>query len=267
MRKKCGTLANLGLISLVVLVCATPAGAVPITTFSGAFHFRTNNGPNSVGVQVGDYAFVTILNVSPTAGTSVSATQGAVTRPLDFAPFSVFPTQFRRTDPFDPALTGAWSITATNGPNAAGPVLTNGIPNAQLLPLAENLLLVGSGATPTLTWTLPNLTGFDIESTRIFVYNDATDDIVANPLLPGTPTQFAIPSGLLQPGVPYVFNVQLNDDESFGLESRSAAFTQSAYFVPEPGTAVLLGVGLTGLAASGSRLRRSASRKETCARV
>jgi hypothetical protein len=227
------TRATAAWLALVVLVCAAPVGAVPITTFSGPLQFRTNNGPNSVGVPVGDHVSVGIFDVSPTAGTSVSATQGAVTRPLPFEPSTVFPTLFRRHDPFDPALTGQWSLTATNGPDSAGPVLTNGIPNPQLVPLVENLLLVGSGATPTLTWTLPNLAGFDVDRTRIGVFNDATDDGLANPpSLPGTPTQFTIPSGLLQPGVPYIFTVTLNDDGFFGLENRSSAFTQSAYFVP-----------------------------------
>lgn len=227
------TRATAAWLALVVLVCAAPVGAVPITTFSGPHQFRTNNGPNSVGAPVGDYVSLGIFDVSPTAGTSVSATQGAVTRPLPFEPSPVFQTLFRRYDPFDPSLTGPWSLTATNGPDSAGPVFTNGIPNPQLVPLVENLLLVGSGATPTLTWTLPNLAGFDVDRTRIGVFNDATDEPVANPSgLPGTPTQFTIPSGLLQPGVPYIFAVTLNDDGFFGLENRSSTFTQSAYFVP-----------------------------------
>jgi outer membrane protein assembly factor BamB len=240
-----GMLAKLGLASVLAVASAAPAGAEPITAFTGAVHFRTNNGPNSVGSQVGDHVFIGILNVSPTAGTSVSATQGEVTRPVPFTPFTVFPTLFRRNDPYEPSLTGAWSISATNGPDAAGPVLTNAIPNPELLPLAENLQLTGSGATPTLSWTLPDLTGFDVESTRIFVYNDATDDIIANPLLAGTPTQFAIPSGLLVPGVPYVFAVNLNDDEAFGLENRSVAYTQSPYLVDPADVDLLVGSFLT----------------------
>ena len=133
------------------------AGATPITTFDTAIQFRTNTGPNSVGLPVGDYQQVGVMNVSPTAGTVVTATQGAVVRPLPFTPFTAFPTFFRSLDPFDPSLTGTWSITATNGPDSAGPILTNAILNAQLVPLAQNLALVGGGATPTLTWTLPDL--------------------------------------------------------------------------------------------------------------
>ena len=174
------------------------------------------------------------MNVSPTAGTVVTATQGAVVRPLPFTPFTVFPTFFRSLDPFDPSLTGTWSITAANGPDSAGPILTNAILNAQLVPLAQNLALVGGGATPTLTWTLPDLTGFDVESTRIFVYDDANDDVVFNPLLAGTPTQYAIPGGVLLPGVPYVFAVILNDDESFGTESRSVSIHATG--IPRPRT-------------------------------
>jgi hypothetical protein len=247
MRKSSEALANLGLVLVTVAAYSGPVGAVPITTFSSPVHFRSNDGPNSVGVPVGDHAFTGILNVSPTAATSVSATQGSVTRSLPFTSFTVFPTLFRSIDPFDPALTGPWAITGINGPDGAGPLFTNAIANAQLLPFAENLVLTGTSATPTLSWTLPSLVGFDVNSTRIFIYNDATDDVIANPLLAGTPTQFTVPSGLLLAGVPYVFAVILNDDESFGLESRSQSFTQTPYVIPEPGSALLLGFGLIGL--------------------
>ena len=124
MQSQRGIATKLGLFALLVLSWAAQVSAVPITTFNSAFQFRWNIGPNSVGLPPGDRQFVGILNVSPTAGTAVTATQGAVTRPLPFTPFTVFPTMFRSLEPFDPSLTGSWSITATNGPNVAGPVLT-----------------------------------------------------------------------------------------------------------------------------------------------
>jgi hypothetical protein len=119
MRKMREALTILGLILLFVLSWAPLVSAVPITTFDSAFQFRSNIGPNSVGISPGDQQFVLILNVSPTAGTVVTATQGAVTRPLPFTPFTVFPTEFRSYAPFDPSLTGSWAITATNGPQRA----------------------------------------------------------------------------------------------------------------------------------------------------
>ena len=108
------TATELGLATLLVLGFAAQAGAVPITTFNSVFQFRWNIGPNSVGLPAGDRQWVGVINVAPTAGTVVTATQGAVTRPLPFTSSTTFPTQFRSLEPFDPALTGSWTITATN---------------------------------------------------------------------------------------------------------------------------------------------------------
>jgi len=244
-------LANLGLVLVFVPSWAVQVSAAPITTFNSPTQFRLNNGPNSVGLPEGDQQFVGIQNVSPTAGTVVTATQGAVTRLLPFVPFTAFPTLFRAIDPFDPSLTGAWSITATNGLNVAGPILTNPITNPQLVPLVQNLQVVGTGATPTITWTLPDLAGFGVDLIRFRAYNDATDDLFLNTVIPVSSTAFTIPGGLLVPGVPYVFTVILQNPEN-----SSATFTQSAYLVPEPGTGALLGVGLAALASRRRRGRR-----------
>lgn len=246
------------IVMLLALAWAGQSGATPITTFTSAFQFRWNIGPNSVGLPQGDQHFVGILDVSPTAGTVVTATQGSVTRPLPFTPYTVFPTMFRALEPFDPSLTGAWSIAATNGPDGAGPVLTPTIANPQLLPFIENLQIVGTGATPTITWSFPDLTGTNASFLRFRVFNDANDDALLNTVLPLTATAFAIPGGLLSPGVPYIFSVNLQD----GGENTSTAFTQSPYVVPEPGTAILLGLGLSGLAA-GSGSRQVARRRST----
>ena len=230
---------KLGLITLLVLNWAVQVGAVPITTFNSAFQFRWNIGPNSVGLPPGDRQCVGILNVSPTAGTTVNATQGAVSRPLPFTPFTSLPTQFRALEPFDPSLTGPWSITATNGPDVAGPVLAPAIANPQLLPFVQNLQVVGTGPTPTVTWSLPDLTGFDVELLRFRVYNDVTNDVLFNLALPSlATTAFTIPDGLLVPGVPYAFSVSVEDGEpSTSTENVSTAFTQSAYFTVPPAAA------------------------------
>jgi hypothetical protein len=261
MRNMRDALANLGLILLFVLSWAPLVSAAPITTFDSPNQFRSNNGPNSVGVPTGDQQFVGIVNVSPTAGTVVTATQGAVIRPLPFTSSTAFPTLFRRYDPFDPSLTGSWAITATNGPDGAGPILTAPITNPQLVPLVQNLQVVGTGATPTITWTLPNLVGFDVDLIRFRAINDATDDFLLNTVISVSSTSFTIPGGVLLPGVPYIFEVVLQDDAtnpSFGTntENVSNTFTQSAYLVPEPGTGALLGAGLAALASRRRRGRR-----------
>jgi len=233
------TATNLGLVTLLVLSSASQASAAPLTTFNFTAHFRQNVGPNSLGLPTGDQQFVGILNVAPTAGTAVTAVQGAVTRPLPFTSLTAFPTMFRALEPFDPALTGPWTITATNGPDTAGPLFTPSIANPQLLPLAQNLQVVGTGPTPTVTWSLPDLTGLDVEQLRFRVYNDANNDVILNTIIPLGTTSFAIPAGLLFPGVPYIFSVSIEDTEQGNSENVSIAFTQSAYVIPEPPGALI----------------------------
>jgi hypothetical protein len=249
MRTVFNALTKLVLVLILAMIQAPRIGATPITTFSSPVQFRTNNGPNSLGLPTGDYQYVGILNVSPTTGTSVTATQGAVTRTLSLST-RLFATEFYALAPFDPSLTGAWSITATNGPNAAGPVLTNAISTPVLMPFVENLQVVGSGATPTLTWTLPNLGGISADSIWLWITNDDTNNTSFTQLISGTATQFTVPNGVLAPGVPYVFGVHLQY-----LENRSSTFTQVPYVVPEPGTGILIGLGLGALA----RRRREGS--------
>lgn len=142
----------------------------------------------------------------------------------------------------------------------AGPILTPPISNPQLLPFVQDLQVIGTGATPTITWTLPDLAGFDVDAIRLRVWNDAKDDAILNNLIAGTLTQFTVPSGVLLPGVPYIFAVVLQDDATnpccgSGSENQSNTFTQSAYFVPEPGTGLLVMAGLLGLAYRQTRQR------------
>ena len=70
-----------------------------------------------------------------------------------------------------------------------------------------------------------------MDDLRFRVYNDANNDILFNTdPLPLATTAFTIPDGLLVPGVPYVFSVNLGD----ATENVSTAFTQSDYFTVPP---------------------------------
>jgi hypothetical protein len=108
----------LGLCSLLALGLSD-VGATDIT-ISGQFNFRDNRGPNPVGVTPGDRDLFGASSITPSgAGTTVVATQGAVTLNVPFLPFTILPNSYSTSRPFDAALIGPWTITATD---AAGPV-------------------------------------------------------------------------------------------------------------------------------------------------
>jgi hypothetical protein len=233
-------------------------------TISGQFNFRDNRGPNPVGVVAGDRNLVGATNITPSgAGTTVEATQGAVTLVVPFLPFTALPNSHSTSFPFDPALVGAWTITATD---AAGPVtaLTNPIPNPEVMPLVTNVQVIGTDVTPTVSWTLPDLTGLgvDRELVRVLdldrtVFGTVKDVIFVSANLPVGTTAFTIPNGLLHVGGHYAFDVMVDDFTSVAggplfLQNRSETFTPTPFSpVPEPSTLGLMifSVGaLTGLA-------------------
>jgi hypothetical protein len=90
----------------------------------------------------------------------------------------------------------------------------------------ENLRILGGGLTPTLAWELPNLTGFDVDRIRVWIFNDVTDDRFFQTTLAVTATQFQVPGGVLQGTGQYVFAVLLDDLRGGGIvENNSRAFT------------------------------------------
>jgi hypothetical protein len=213
-------------------------GQAEALSVSGTFNFRENVGPNTVGATVGDRLILGAVNIVPSGPpTTATAAQGATVVALTHLPQTIAPDQYFANLPFDPALTGAWAITATRDLETAGPVSTNAIVVPQLLPLVQNIQVVGFGLTPTLLWDLPDLTGVSVTRMRVRVVDAATRDVLAQFFLvpfaqpggvPSLPLELTVPPGVLQYGRDYVFRIMLEHVQGGVLQSRSSAFS-SAY--------------------------------------
>jgi hypothetical protein len=81
--------------AIVVFSIADLVGAEPITVLK-PFHFRDNRSANTALTGQGDMFTYGAHYVVPNGfnGTTGSATQGPVTTPLEFDPFSAAPNQF-----------------------------------------------------------------------------------------------------------------------------------------------------------------------------
>jgi hypothetical protein len=255
----------------VVLCGLLPfSGPVEAITISNTFNFRDNRGPNEVGGITGDLNLVGAGSIVPSGtGTTATAIQGSTTLGLGFLPLSPSPNQYLGAMPFDPSLTGAWTITATDATGSLS-VQTSTIPTPRLLPLVSDLRVVGQGTTPTVTWTTPDLTGSSVDRSLLRVWDlerdvaGFADIIFISPALAPDAGTFTIPEGVLAIGGHYSFNVVLDDlsqltsSSPLFLQNRSETFTGEFSPVPEPATLTLLGT-IAGLGAI-HRLRKRARR-------
>ena len=259
-------------VTVAFLLLSTVAlpQSVQALAIDDVFHFRINRGPNQVGQQAGDVVAVGAQQIVPSGPpTTVTATQGNTTRSLAFVPFSFLPDLYTSVQPFNPGLVDSWTLTVTNGVETVT-ALTPPIPNPKIIPLVTGLQIVGTGPTPTLQWTLPNLSGFSVDQLGVRVFDldhpvGGVGDIVfdnslSSQALGSNATSFVIPDGILQIGTNYAFSVTANDFESaatFGsfVSNRSETFSDPFQPVPEPATLLLFGSTAAGLALA--RWRRS----------
>ena len=250
---------------VAVLACVTVAfwlapGEALALIISNPRHFTDNRGPNPLGITTGNRQLFG-ADITPLVPlVMATATQGSTVN-LNFIGQTIFPNLFLRNIPFNSSLTGSWQINATDGTTTAAPVSTRALFNPQIIPLVQNVQIVGAGVTPTITWTLPNLIGFDIDQIRVRVQDAITrDQFFQSGILPTTTTSFTIPSGVLSVGRPVAFRILLNDRISSGqfagLDNRSTTFSQVFNPVPEPGTLLLLGSGVVGMGAAARKRKR-----------
>jgi hypothetical protein len=236
---------------LTLLGAMTPSRALASSVdISTPFDFSDLVGVNPIGTGApigstgfyagGIYDQIGANVVTPSAGTTVTATQATYTYNVSFigGPTAANPDEFSALLPLNSSLTGPWTLTAQN------PGFTSGVANTPSLtvltppPLVTGVTLSGSETAPTATWSNPS--GSSATTQTVYVFDRSpgspSEAIYKGPdLSPGVNT-FTIPTGVLNAGDLYSISVQ-SDIRSGGLtgtlEARSRSF--SAAFVAATG--------------------------------
>jgi len=252
-------------LGLVAGLWVHAAMAVDIT-FTDIFNFRAHRSPNVAGLLVGDVNVIGANSITPSGpGTTVQATQGGITYDLTLHPYTIFPDLYAVVPSplFNPTLTGPWMLTAIDATGSIS-AFTNAIPTPKLIPLVTGITIGGDPLMPTLGWTLPDLTGFDVNrvSVRVrdldnrVVASQVADLIFSSTNLGIGATSYTLPAGILEYGGHYSFEVLMENFQTGSsgeltfLLNRSETFSDPFAPTPEPATVLLLGATLLGLGAA-----------------
>jgi hypothetical protein len=215
-------------------LCSTNAWALP--TVIGYGHFTDRVPPNPLQLYPDGADLVQVFAViqssdpvgSPTI--SVQAVQGNTTLSLDLIPpEGIDPDYyvFYKFIELDPSLTGAWEIVPTDSTGIGPSTFTTTIAEPEFIPFVENITLQGAPLGARVSWTLPNLDGFDVDEVvgiDIFEITSGKPVFQIGPFDLQT-TSYQPPAGALQVGVEYVYSILLADYEGSELENLSRAFS------------------------------------------
>src|SRR5580658_8383730 len=192
----------------LLAICGIRGAVAAPVTITDAFDSARHFGPSVFGPA--NYSLEVGADITPAGGvTTATATHGTTVLPLNFTGNVSEPDLYGAGILFSSTLTGTWTITAQNGTNIAT-ATTNPISSALILPLVNNLTAAGPVLDPTLTWTLPNLSGLGVNTNLVTVFSDSHGpSVVALYNLDGVDSSFTIPGGVLSPGISYVFDVTL----------------------------------------------------------
>jgi PEP-CTERM motif len=239
---------------------STPSYAAPVITFLGFYtdRYAPNSVPNFATGVIGNHTQwdVQLISSDPANAVNVIATRpGGVQFNLFFLGSPIFANYLfsRRSVLFSEqgllafaASSPPWGFVATD---TSGPLsgFFPTIAEPELLPFASDVQASDHGATPTITWSLPNLSGFDVDRVRLRAI-DATSGLqIFQAFLAADATSFTLPEGVLLAGHSYYYRVILEDLNNGLIENRSNAFSAAAttvMTVPEPETLGLISIAL-----------------------
>ena len=224
--------------ALLAALAALAASGAPAQTpaIADADHYTENRGWNEAGLGP-THQVIVAARVTPSGlPTLAYAEKDGAREPLTHFPQPGAADVYVMWKRFDAQPATTWRITAERGEQRAGPVDTPELRRPQKVPLAQNVRAAGTGLRPALSWSLPDLKGFDVERIRVAVrggkkvHGRFLSQLHVSAGLPPTATSFRIPAGWLEKGERYVFQVMLEDLEDGRLENRSLAF--SALYTP-----------------------------------
>jgi hypothetical protein len=234
--------------ALLILTCAAfhcfaaPTAAAPVVLGYG--HFIDRFGPHSlpllpVGdkVQIGAFLGSGDPIGSPTI--SVQVKQNGTTLTLNSLapghPLYERDYLFYKFIDFDPGLAGAWEIIPTDSTGTGPSIFTNAIPQPEFLPYVENVTVQGAPLGAEVSWTLPNLAGFDADAVGVRIIEATSGHhVFQSDLVSLQTTNYELPAdvlGDLQIGVDYVYWVNLVDiDFDSYIENSSKVFSEPFRF-------------------------------------
>ena len=199
---------------------------------TGVEQYTENRGWNEAGVGP-HFQMIVIATVSPSGQpTLVFAEQDGVRQALLHYAQPSTPDLYVLFARVDPKSSAPWRIVAERGGIKSVPAPTPGLSRTWEVPLAKDVRVLGKGATPRVSWAMPDLGGRDIARIRVVVRGEPRvhgrfmSALYVSDGLPATARSFTIPQGVLKPGERYIFQVSLEDMEGGKMLNRSMAFSE-----------------------------------------
>lgn len=251
------------LVPLLAALACSASAAFAQPTVDQLFSMRLQNSANSNNYATGDVMFWGANSVQPAAtswGITRQCPAGSdcssgpsdpdfIRQALYYRPYTLLPNQYFASRPYDPSLTGPWTLVVSSTPTfTAGTntvVNTPAIGGIALMPFVQDMSVQGAGLTPTVSWTLPGSlpSGLSIDQVRVRVFGitDTVTTTSRSPTfvnsfqqgdylydsgpLPSSTASLTLPSGILELGKQYSIAIALDHLRSGGtVDSRSQSF-------------------------------------------